>query len=30
VPFRIKISLWVLAFFAALVLVGPLLVPVPR
>jgi pimeloyl-ACP methyl ester carboxylesterase len=29
VPFRIKISLWVLAFFAALVLVGPLLVPVP-
>jgi pimeloyl-ACP methyl ester carboxylesterase len=29
VPFRIKISLWILAFFAALVLVGPLLVPVP-
>jgi pimeloyl-ACP methyl ester carboxylesterase len=29
VPFRIKVSLWILALFAGLVLVGPLLVPVP-
>ena len=28
VPFRIKVSLWILAALAALVLVGPLLVPV--
>jgi pimeloyl-ACP methyl ester carboxylesterase len=28
VPFRIKVSLWILALLAALVLVGPLLVPV--
>ena len=27
-PFRIKVSLWILAAFAALVLVGPFLVPV--
>ncbi len=27
-PFRIKVSLWILAFLAALVLVGPFLVPI--
>jgi pimeloyl-ACP methyl ester carboxylesterase len=30
VPFRIKVSLWILALFAFLLLVGPFLVPVPR
>lgn len=28
-PFRIKVSLWILAFLAAMVVLGPFLVPVP-
>jgi pimeloyl-ACP methyl ester carboxylesterase len=28
-PFRIRVSLWILAFFASLIVIGPLVVPIP-